>query len=81
MQTYTKNASSSLKRAVNAAFGNYTNFQVQFTTAANGVFGSGWYLRLMCVVLGWRICLRQKPMFHVYEEQSGAAPSHTLIGS
>ena len=34
-------ASNDLKAAVNTSYGNFTNFQKQFTTAAAGVFGSG----------------------------------------
>ena len=34
-------ASDMLKAAINQAFGNYTNFQTQFSAAANGVFGAG----------------------------------------
>lgn len=33
--------SNGLKGAINASYGNFSNFQQQFTTAAAGVFGSG----------------------------------------
>lgn len=34
-------ASEDLKGAINASYGNFSNFQQQFTSAAAGVFGSG----------------------------------------
>ena len=37
---YNMAASADLKGAISAAYGNFTNFQKQFTTAATGVFGS-----------------------------------------
>ena len=36
------NPTGKLSEAINAAFGSYEDFQTQFSTAAKGVFGSGW---------------------------------------
>ncbi|GAB4817693.1 hypothetical protein N2152v2_004739 [Parachlorella kessleri] len=41
-QAYEMDASDMLKAAIDQSFGNYTNFQTQFSAAANGVFGAGW---------------------------------------
>lgn len=38
---FEKAASDDLKSAIDASYGNFSNFQKQFTTAAAGVFGSG----------------------------------------
>lgn len=35
-------ASDSLKGAINTAFGDFNSFKAQFSTAASGIFGSGW---------------------------------------
>ena len=40
---YDQAASQNLKDAINYAFGDFQTFQRNFTTAASGVFGSGWY--------------------------------------
>ena len=38
---YNSAASDAFKTAINSAFGNFTAFQTRFTTAATGIFGSG----------------------------------------
>jgi len=40
-------ASAELQDAIDAAFGNFTSFQAQFSTAAASVFGSGWAWLIM----------------------------------
>lgn len=42
MQDYEKQASQDLRSAIASAFGSYDNFKANFSTAAAGVFGSGW---------------------------------------
>ncbi|KAL4438665.1 hypothetical protein ABPG77_006269 [Micractinium sp. CCAP 211/92] len=42
IQNYNVKASNALRKAITSAFGSLDNFKANFTTAATGVFGSGW---------------------------------------